>query len=199
MNIPFLDLKTQYRQIETELKPVLENIMSSGAFIGGPEVTAFEAEFAAYCGSPYCVGLNSGTDALRFAMMALGIRPGDEVITVAQHVHRHHRDDHPGRRRPVFVDIDPATCTIDVEPDRGRITSRHQGDHPGPPLRPAGRHGPDHGDRRASTDLAVIEDACQAHGALYKGRPAGTIGGVPAASASTPARTSAPSATAGRR
>ena len=70
MQVPFLDLKTQYRQIEGELKPILEEIMANGAFIGGPQVSAFEEEFAAFCGGGHCVGLNSGTDALRFALMA---------------------------------------------------------------------------------------------------------------------------------
>jgi len=76
MQVPFLDLKVQYRQIEAELKPILEDIMANGAFIGGPQVAAFEEEFAAFCGGGHCVGLNSGTDALRFALIAAGVGPG---------------------------------------------------------------------------------------------------------------------------
>jgi dTDP-4-amino-4,6-dideoxygalactose transaminase len=177
MHIPFLDLKTQYRQIEAELKPVLENIMANGAFIGGPEVTAFEAEFAAYCGSPYCVGLNSGTDALRFAMMTLGIKPGDEVITVANTFIATTETITQAGGKPVFVDIDPATCTIDVSRIEAKVTPRTRAIIPvhlygqpadmDPIMEIARRH-----------HLAVIEDACQAHGALYKGRKAGTIGAV---------------------
>ena len=120
MPIPFLDLKTQYRQIESELRPVLESIMANGAFIGGPEVTSFEAEFAAFCGSPLCVGMNSGTDALRFAMMAVGLRPGDEVITVANTFIATTETITQAGGKPVFVDIDPATCTIDVNRSRPR-------------------------------------------------------------------------------
>ncbi len=127
MPIPFLDLKTQYRQIEAELKPVLETIMANGAFIGGPEVTAFEAEFAAFCGSPHCVGMSSGTDALRFAMMAVGLKPGDEVITVANTFIATTETITQAGGKPVFVDIDPATCTIDVNRIEEKITPGDEG------------------------------------------------------------------------
>ena len=82
MNVPFLDLKIQYRQIEDEVLPMLTEAMENGMFIGGPQVEAFESEFAVFCDARYCVGLNSGTDALRFALMAVGVGPGHEVITV---------------------------------------------------------------------------------------------------------------------
>jgi dTDP-4-amino-4,6-dideoxygalactose transaminase len=177
MPIPFLDLKTQYRQIEAELKPVLETIMANGAFIGGPEVTAFEAEFAAFCGSPHCVGMSSGTDALRFAMMAVGLKPGDEVITVANTFIATTETITQAGGKPVFVDIDPATCTIDVNRIEEKITPGTRAILPvhlygqpadmDPIMEIARRH-----------NLAVIEDACQAHGALYKGRKAGAIGAV---------------------
>ena len=175
MQIPFLDLKSQYRQIEAELKPVLEDIMVNGAFIGGPQVAAFEEEFAAFCGGGYCVGLNSGTDALRFALMAAGVGPGDEVITVPHTFIATTEAISQTGAVPVFVDIEPATCTMDVSQIARRITSNTRAIVPvhlygqpadmDPILEIARKH-----------QLAVIEDACQAHGALYKGRLAGSMG-----------------------
>ena len=175
MNIPFLDLKVQYRQIEVELKPILEEIMASGAFIGGAPVAAFEEEFAAFCGARHCVGLNSGTDALRFALMAVGVQPGDEVITVPHTFIATTEAISQAGATPVFVDIDPDTCCIDVNQIPRRITFRTRAILPvhlygqpadmDPILEIARKH-----------QLAVIEDACQAHGALYKGRPAGSMG-----------------------
>ena len=175
MNIPFLDLKVQYRQIEAELKPVLENIMANGAFIGGPQVEAFEKEFAAFCGGGYCVGLNSGTDALRFALMAAGVGSGDEVITVPHTFIATTEAISQTGANPVFVDIDRVTCCIDVNQIEGRITSKTRA------IVPVHLYG-----QPADMDpileiarkcnLAIIEDACQAHGALYKGRPAGSMG-----------------------
>lgn len=177
MNIPFLDLKAQYQQIEAELKPVLDDIMASGAFIGGPQVAAFESEFSAFCGVKYCVGLSSGTDALRFALMANGVGPGDEVITVSNTFIATTEAISQAGATPVFVDIDPATCCIDVDKIRHRITARTRAVVPvhlygqpvdmDPVLEIAHQH-----------RLAVIEDACQAHGASYKGRPAGSMGAV---------------------
>ena len=175
MQVPFLDLKVQYRQIEAELKPILEDIMANGAFIGGPQVAAFEEEFAAFCGGGYCVGLNSGTDALRFALMAAGVGPGDEVITVPHTFIATTEAISQAGAVPVFVDIEPATCTMDVAQIARRITSNTRAIVPvhlygqpadmDPILEIAHKH-----------QLAVIEDACQAHGALYKGRQAGSIG-----------------------
>jgi dTDP-4-amino-4,6-dideoxygalactose transaminase len=175
MNIPFLDLKVQYQQIEVELKPVLEEIMANGAFIGGPQVAAFEKEFAAFCGVRHCVGLNSGTDALRFALMAAGIGRGDEVITVPHTFIATTEAISQAGATPVFVDIDPATCCIDVNQIQQRLTARTRA------IVPVHLYG-----QTAEMDsilelarknrLAVIEDACQAHGAIYKGRPAGSMG-----------------------
>jgi dTDP-4-amino-4,6-dideoxygalactose transaminase len=175
MNIPFLDLKIQYRQIEAELKPILEEIMAGGAFIGGAPVAAFEEEFAAFCRARHCVGLNSGTDALRFALMAVGVKSGDEVITVPHTFIATTEAISQAGATPVFVDIDPDTCCIDVEQIPRRITSRTRAILPvhlygqpadmDPVLEIARKH-----------HLAVIEDACQAHGALYKGRPVGSMG-----------------------
>ena len=193
MPIPFLDLKVQYAQIKAELAPILEGIMANGAFIGGPEVAAFETEFAAFCGAGHCVGLNSGTDALRFALMAAGIGPGDEVVTVPHTFIATTEAISQAGAAPVFVDIEPATCTLDparlhefIERRCSFSKSTHQLINQStdrtvraiipvhlygqpadmdPILELARRHG-----------LAVIEDACQAHGALYKGRPTGSMG-----------------------
>jgi dTDP-4-amino-4,6-dideoxygalactose transaminase len=175
MQVPFLDLKVQYRQIEAELKPVLENIMADGAFIGGPQVDAFEKEFAAFCGGGYCVGLNSGTDALRFALMAAGVGPGDEVITVPHTFIATTEAISQAGATPVFVDIDPTTCCINVRQIGARITSKTRA------IVPVHLYGqPADMDPileiACKRNLIVIEDACQAHGALYKGRPAGSMG-----------------------
>jgi dTDP-4-amino-4,6-dideoxygalactose transaminase len=175
MQVPFLDLKVQYRQIEAELRPVLEDIMASGAFIGGPQVADFENEFAAFCGTRHCVGLSSGTDALRFALMAAGVGPGDEVITVPNTFIATTEAISQAGATPLFVDIDPDTCCVDVKQIQHRITSKTRAVVPvhlygqaadmDPILEIARKH-----------RLAVIEDACQAHGALYKGRLAGSMG-----------------------
>ena len=193
MQVPFLDLKGQYRQIEAELKPILEDIMANGAFIGGPQVSAFEEEFAAFCGGGYCVGLNSGTDALRFALMAAGVGPGDEVITVPHTFIATTEAISQAGAVPVFVDIAPATCTMDpvrlrefverscrVDPSTHRLINSST-KRPVRAVIPVHLYG-----QSADMDpileiahkhqLAVIEDACQAHGALYKGRPAGSMG-----------------------
>lgn len=175
MNVPFLDLRAQYRQIEVEIKPALEDIMANGAFIGGPQVSAFEEEFAAFCGVGHCVGLNSGTDALRFALMAAGIGPGDEVLTVPNTFIATTEAVTQAGAKPVFIDIDSSTCCIDVNQIKRRITPQTRAIVPvhlygqpadmDPILEIAYQH-----------QLVVVEDACQAHGALYKGRPAGSMG-----------------------
>jgi dTDP-4-amino-4,6-dideoxygalactose transaminase len=175
MKVPFLDLKVQYRQIEKELTPVLQGIMAEGAFIGGPELEAFEAEFAAFCDSPYCVGLNSGTDALRFALMAAGVGPGDEVVTVPHTFIATTEAISQAGAVSVFVDIDPRTGTMDAGQLAGRITPKTKA------VIPVHLYGQPADmdpilDLAAKKSLAVIEDACQAHGALYKGRKAGSMG-----------------------
>ena len=175
MNVPFLDLKVQYRQIESEVLPMVTGAMQNGAFIGGPQVAGFEEEFAAFCDSRHCVGVGSGTDALRFALMAAGIGNGDEVITVSNTFIATTEAISQTGAKPVFVDIDPTTCNLDPATIETKITSKTKAIVPvhlygqpadmDPILDIADRHG-----------LAVIEDACQAHGALYKGKKAGSLG-----------------------
>src|SRR5512136_2313786 len=113
MNIPFLDLKTQFREIEHEVLPMVKEAMENAAFIGGPQVSGFEAEFSAFCDSKYCVGVNSGTDALRFALLAAGIGPGDEVITVPNTFIATTEAISQVGAKPVFVDVDERTYNMD--------------------------------------------------------------------------------------
>ena len=193
MQVSFLDLKVQYRQIEAELRPILEDIMSNGAFIGGPQVSAFEEEFAAFCGGGFCIGVNSGTDALRFALIAAGIGPGDEVITVPHTFIATTEAISQAGAKPVFVDIDPHTCCMDPVRLRGFVEGSCRIDQSTRQLINQSTHQPvkavipvhlygQPADMEeimliaATYGLTVIEDACQAHGALYKGRLAGSIG-----------------------
>ncbi len=177
MNVPFLDLKAQYKQIESEVLPMITNAMANAAFIGGEQVTNFESEFAAFCDSKYCVGVNSGTDALRFALMAIGVGQGDEVITVPHTFIATTEAISQVGAKPVFVDILPDTCNMDPSKIEACLTDKTKAIIPvhiyGQPV-----------DMDAIMDIAqkhniaVIEDACQAHGALYKGKKAGSMGAV---------------------
>src|SRR5205809_446129 len=164
--IPFLDLKAQYLTIKDEIAAAVNGVLESGQFILGAAVTAFENDFAAYCGARHGIAVNSGTSALHLALLAAGVGPGDEVITVPfTFVATVAAIGYTGARA-VFVDIDPATFTMDVTLIEQAITSRtkailpvHLYGHPAdmtPILDVARRHG-----------LIVIEDACQAHGAEY--------------------------------
>ena len=193
MNIPFLDLKTQFREIEHEVLPMVKEAMENAAFIGGPQVSGFETEFAAFCDSKYGVGVNSGTDALRFALMAAGVGSGDEVITVPHTFIATTEAISQVGAKPVFVDIDPKTYNMDPNKLESYLNKRFKENASGlqPPassLKPRPKavipvhiYG-----QPADMDpileiskkksLVVIEDACQAHGSLYKGKKAGSIG-----------------------
>ncbi len=175
MPIPFLDLKVQYAQIEDTILPDLKQAMANGAFVGGPRLEQFESEFAAFCDSRWCAGVSSGTDALRFALMACGVEPGDEVVTVPNTFIATCEAISQAGARPVFVDIDPQTCNIDPQAVRERITEKTRAIVPvhlyGQPVDMDPLLELAH-----ENDLVVIEDACQAHGALYKARKAGSMG-----------------------
>ena len=175
MGIPLLDLQAQYRELQAELDQVWSETMSSAGFIGGPKVKALEASMAEYCGTEYAVACGNGTDALFLILAALGIGKGDEVITTpftffatAEAIA------HVGAT-PVFIDIEPGTYNMDVTKLEAAITPRTRAIMPvhifgqcvdmDPVLELAERH-----------EIAVIEDACQAIGATYKGRRAGGIG-----------------------
>ncbi len=173
--IPFVDLKTQYGSIKDEINEAVMRTLDSGQFVLGSEVAAFEKEFAAFCGTGHAVAVNSGTSALHLALLAAGIGPGDEVITVSfTFVATTAAILYTGAT-PVFVDVDPLSYTMDASRIEERITGRTKAILPvhihGQPadmdaiVAIAGRHG-----------LIVIEDAAQAHGAEYKGRRAGGIG-----------------------
>lgn len=175
MIIPFLDLKSQFKQIEDKVIPVITEAMRKGAFIGGPQVSGFESEFAAYCESPYCIGVGSGTDALRFALLAAGVTTGDEVITVPNTFIATSEAISQVGAKPVFVDISEDTCNMDPSKIESAINSKTKA------VIPVHLYGQpadmDHILAIAEKyNLVVIEDACQAHGALYKGKRAGSLG-----------------------
>jgi dTDP-4-amino-4,6-dideoxygalactose transaminase len=173
--VPFLDLRAQYRSIKSEIDEALGRVLESSQFVLGPEVAAFEKEFAAFSQAPYAVAVNTGTSALHLSLLAAGIGPGDEVITVPFTFVATVAAIHYTGATPVLVDIDPSTFTMDPARLEAAITGRtkammpvHLYGHPAdldPILEMARRH-----------KLLVIEDACQAHGAEYKGRRVGSIG-----------------------
>ena len=158
MNIPFLDLKAQFKQIEQDVVPAVTEAMQTGAFIGGPEVSGFEEEFAAFCDSAHCVGVGSGTDALRFALIAAGIGPGDEVITVPNTFIATTEAISQVGAQPVFVDIKADTCNMDPDKIEASITSKTRA------VLPVHLYGQPAdmeaiGDVAARHGLVVIEDA----------------------------------------
>lgn len=175
--IPFLDLKAQYSAIKPEIDAAVARVVSSGHFVLGPEVAAFEERFAEYCRAAHCRAVNSGTSALHLALLAAGIGPGDEVITVSMTFVATTAAILYSGARPVFVDVDPLTWTMHPGSIEAAITPRTKAILPvhlhglmadmDPIMEIASRHG-----------LVVIEDAAQAHGAEYRGRRAGSIGDV---------------------
>jgi dTDP-4-amino-4,6-dideoxygalactose transaminase len=173
--VPALDLKAQYRSIRDEIDEVVRRVIESQMFVMGPEVAQLEAELAEYCGAALGVGCGSGTDALLLPLMALGIGPGDEVITTPYTFFATASTIWRLGARPVFVDIEPDTFNIDPARIEPAITPRTRAIIPvhlygqaadmDPINEVAGRHG-----------LAVVEDAAQAHGATWRDRPAGSMG-----------------------
>ncbi|MEO8615310.1 MAG: DegT/DnrJ/EryC1/StrS family aminotransferase [Luteolibacter sp.] len=175
MRVPFTDLKSHHAPIKEELSRAFREVIESGEFAGGPFVEKFEADFANYCGTKYAVGVGTGTDALWLTMAAMGIGPGDEVITVPMSFIATAEAISFTGAKPVFVDIDPKTYTMDPEM-LGKAISRKtraivpvhlfgQSADMDPIIRFAKEHG-----------LKVIEDAAQSHGAEYGGRKVGSIG-----------------------
>jgi dTDP-4-amino-4,6-dideoxygalactose transaminase len=175
MTVPFLDLKPQYAAIETELRAAIEGVFERGSFVLGPEVADFEQEFAAYLGAKRAIGVASGTDALHLALRACGIGPGDEIITVANTAVATVAAIELAFARPVFVDIDPDTFNLDHHLVAKAITPRTKA------LLPVHLYGQAVDlqpllDIARAHNLRVIEDACQAHGAMYHGKKVGTLG-----------------------
>ena len=173
--IPFVDLKAQYASIKSEVNAAIQGVLDSCQFTLGSEVAAFEEEFAAYSQAKHGIGVNTGTSALHLSLLAANIGPGDEVITVPFTFVATVSAIHYTGATPIFVDIDPRTFTMEPKAIEAVITKRTKAIIPvhlygqpadmDPILAIAKRHG-----------LVVIEDACQAHGAEYKGRRAGSLG-----------------------
>ncbi len=179
MQVPFLDLKAQHAALEGELTEAFRAVVRGAAFVGGPEVEAFEREFAAFCHADGAVGVSSGTDALRFAYLAMGIKPGDEVITVPNSFIATTEALTQAGASVRFVDVLADTLLMDPLELAAAITPRTVGIVPvhlyGTPadMDPIQEIARAHG-------LWVIEDAAQAQGAVYKGRRAGTMGAMAA-------------------
>jgi len=174
-----LDLKAHHDPIREQIDAAIAEVIDANAFAGGPFVAKFEKEFAAYCGTAHCIGVGNGTDALWLALLALGVGNGDEVITSPSTFMATAEAISYTGARPKFVDIDEQTYTMDPALLERAITSRTKAIIPvhlfgqtadmEPILEIASAHG-----------IPVIEDACQAHGAAYKGKKAGTLGAAAA-------------------
>ena len=172
--IPFSDLKLQYLSIREEIDAAVKRVLTSGWFILGQEVRAFEEEFAAYIGASYGIGVGSGTEALHLALLACDVGSGDEVVTISHTAVATIAAIEMTGARPVFVDVDPLSYTMDASQLEDKITPASKVIVPvhlygqvadmNPVLTTARRHG-----------LKVVEDAAQAHGAEYQGRKAGSL------------------------
>ncbi len=175
--IPFVDLKTQYKNIKNDIDNAIAEVISKSAFIGGPFVDSFEKKFAKFCNVKHCIGVGNGTDAIFIALKTLNIGPGDEVITAANSFIATSEAITMTGARVIFVDINPQTYNIDVNKIEKEITPKTRAIIPvhlfgqpadmDPILELANKY-----------DLKIIEDAAQAHGAVYKGRQIGSIGDV---------------------
>ncbi len=175
MNVPFLDLNAQMATIRPEVDAAIARVLDSTQFIMGEELTAFEQEFAQFCGTRECVGVDSGLSALELVLRAWGVGPGDEVITGAHTYIATVTAISMVGAEPVLVEVDPATYLLDPRAIEAAITPRTKAIIPvhiygqtvdmDPLMEIARRH-----------QLLVLEDACQAHGARYHGRRAGSLG-----------------------
>src|SRR5260370_14146906 len=175
IRVPFRALNSQHAGLRPELDRAIREVIDSGAFAGGPFVEKFEADFASNCGCRYAIGVGSGTEALWLSLLAHGIGPGDEVITVSNTFMATAEAITYSGPPPVFVDVNDVTYTMypagleePLTPRTKAINPVHLFGQPAemdPILEFARKH-----------NLFVIEDAAQAHGAKYKGRTAGTLG-----------------------
>ena len=177
MGVPFLDLRQQYWSIKDEVDAGIRQVMDSCRFVLGENVRSFEKEFASFCGTEYAIGVANGTDALRLTLLACGIGKGNEVITVPNTFIATTGAISQTGAKIVFVDVNSSTYNIDVSQIEGAINERTRAILPvhlfgqpadmDPIMEVARKY-----------NLEVIEDACQAHGAEYKGKKAGSIGDV---------------------
>lgn len=173
--IPFLDLQAQYRSVQPEIEEAVLKVLRSGHYVLGEAVEHFEKAFAAYCGTRHAVALNTGTSALHLALLAAGIGPGDEVITVPMTFVATVAAIVYAGATPVFVDVDPVTWCMDPTKVEAAITPRTKA------ILPVHLHGrlADMASLSMIADrhgLVLIEDAAQAHGAMRSGKRAGAIG-----------------------
>jgi dTDP-4-amino-4,6-dideoxygalactose transaminase len=175
MSIPLIDLTSQHRALREEITAAIQGVLDRGDFILGQDVHKFEEEFAAYCGTKYAVGVDSGLAALELSLRALGIGAGDEVIVPAHTFTASAAAITFAGAKPVFVDVNPETLCIDVEKIESAITARTKA------ILPVHLYGlPADMDSifaiAEKRNLVVVEDACQAHGAMYKGKRTGNLG-----------------------
>lgn len=175
MNVPFLDLKAQQRQVRAEVLASWADLFDNASFIGGEQVAAFEREFAEAHGAAHSVAMSNGTAALQTILEAMTLRPGDEVLVPVNTFIATSEAVSKAGGIPVFVDVDPATYTLDVEQARSAVTPRTKG------VIPVHLYGQP-ADMAAVLELAndnslwVVEDAAQAHLAQYRGQTVGTFG-----------------------
>src|SRR6201998_1099604 len=175
IKVSFLDLWWRHLPLMSEFNQAIQEVIESSAFAGGPFVTAFEEDFAAYCEVPYAIGVGSGTEALWLSLLACGVGSGDEVITGPSTFMATAEAITYCGARPVFVDVDEQTYTMNPDALKYALTAKTKAIIPvhlfGQPadMDPILEFGSKHG-------LYVIEDACQAHGAEYKGKRVGTLG-----------------------
>jgi dTDP-4-amino-4,6-dideoxygalactose transaminase len=175
MKVPFVDIHTQHAPLRQAFDEAISRVLDTGAFTLGPEVEAFEEAFASYCGVSHCVGVSSGTNALMAALKALGVGPDDEVITVSHTFFATAEAISHVGAKPVFVDIDPGTYNMSPElaeaaigPKTKAVVVVHLYGQVAD-MNAFVKMAEDHG-------LGLIEDACQAHGASYAGKRAGSFG-----------------------
>ena len=175
MNVPFLDLKSHHAALRNEINDAIQDVIDAAAFAGGPFVTRFESDFAAYCNCRYAIGVGSGTEALWLTLLALDIGTGDEVITVPNTFMATAEAITYCGARPVFVDVDERTYTMDPVALEEAVTSKTKAIIP---VHLLGQPADIDPIRRIACEQGafVIEDACQAHGAEYKGHKVGAFG-----------------------
>jgi dTDP-4-amino-4,6-dideoxygalactose transaminase len=175
MQVPFVELRTQYNDIKSELHKTVTRVFEAGTFVGGEEVEGFEGEFARYCGVKFAIGVGSGTEALHLALVACGLGKDDEVITVPNTFIATTEAITLSGARPKFVDIDPESYTMDVAQLKEAITERTKA------IIPVHLYGQPSNmepilELARNYHLKVVEDAAQAHGAEYNGKKVGSFG-----------------------